>query len=157
MTIRQAVLITLLTTSFTFGVTKVDSKEELSINYETIKWQYLKHEAELARESKTFKKIAPKRVYPSPQNKRAIALIKKFRKLNKKIVRTNQGSQELAASYVAQYSQIESQADSLANVGGSAEGKGACMKECGDNFPGVGGGNGANRIACKLSCSVLGE
>lgn len=131
--------------------------EQVTLAYDEIKWSYLKKEAKKVRKTKEFKNTAPKRITKTEDNAEAVKLIKKFRRLNRKILKTKIGSDKLAQAYVRRYLLIETHADSLANAGGSSEGKGACMKECGDNFPGTGGGNGANRLACKLSCLILGE
>lgn len=52
-----------------------------------------------------------------------------------------------------QIGQIEQK---LAAPGLVNKGIGGCMVECADSFPGVGGGNGVNRVLCKAACLVHG-
>lgn len=131
--------------------------ENLTLNYEKIEWSYLKEDASKARKSKAFRKLSKKKIEKADLNKRERKVIKRFRKLTRQVVNTKQGSDDLAQGFVRRYVQVENEIDGLTSAGGTSEGKGACMKECADSFPGTGGGNGANRIACKLSCLVLGE
>lgn len=52
--------------------------------------------------------------------------------------------------------QLDDMNQQLAAPGIVDEGIGGCMRECADNFPGSGGGNGVNRIVCKFACLVHG-
>lgn len=59
--------------------------------------------------------------------------------------------------YIAQHSPNRSASRRFAsNSGGDLEGSrfSECFKDCHNSFPGTGGGNGANRFACKLGCFV---
>jgi hypothetical protein len=46
--------------------------------------------------------------------------------------------------------------DRLAWGGSSGSGIAGCMQDCGNAFPGTGGGNGWNRFVCKAACLVHG-
>ena len=122
-----------------------------------VKLMELKKQAKKAKRSKSFNPSKQTGAGQTNTNKQAKLLNTRFNKLNRKIINTKKADEQLIASFVAQYNEIETQADSFANASGTSEGKGKCMKECGTCFPGTGGGNGANRLACKLSCLILGE
>lgn len=55
-------------------------------------------------------------------------------------------------NYIAQYNR--SRAGSLSAGSQSGSDFSDCFKDCHNNFPGTGGGMGANRFACKLGCFV---
>lgn len=122
-----------------------------------IKISTLQKQAVALKGSEQYKRLSPKAVRKSSAAKAQKKLVKKFRRLNRKVIQARSGDKAMASVFVGQYQEIENQIDQFGVDGDTLEGKGACMKECADNFPGTGGGNGANRIACKLSCLILGE
>jgi len=82
-------------------------------------------------------------------------LVKRYKRLNKRVL--NDDGTQKANTYVVQYAKLNRDLDIFAAGPGGAEGGiASCMGDCGDEFPGVGGGAGVNRAACKIACLVHG-
>lgn len=122
------------------------------------KWIYLKGVvSEIEKNPKIRRLINTKRVMKTSVSKEALALMTKLTKLNQKVMNTKSANNKRSKKHIIQYSKIERQADKFAAAGGDeTQGIGACMSECGDYFPGTGGGSGINRVACKIGCLAHG-
>lgn len=122
------------------------------------KWIYMKGVVtEIEQNAKTKRLLNPRRAIKMAVDKKVVDLVTDFRGLNKKLINAKTGNNKLAKKYLTRYSKLERRADSFAARSGGSEGIGACMSECGDYFPGTGGGNGVNRVACKIGCLVHGN
>lgn len=120
-------------------------------------WIYIKGVvSEIERSPNTKRRLNPKLETKKATDKNIVELVSKFRRLNKRLIKAKSGNNRMAKKYLARYSKLERRADDFVAAGGSSEGIGACMSECGDYFPGSGGGNGVNRAACKIGCLVHG-
>lgn len=143
----------ILTTFLSFMVNTASACD----NTKHSKLIYLKGVAsELERSSNTERKLNVKRALEKGTNKKVVKLLRDFRALNKKLIKTDKRDSKIAKKYLVGYSKLENRADKFAIVAGTSEGIGACMSECADYFPGTGGGNGINRAACKIGCLVHG-
>ncbi|GHA17923.1 hypothetical protein GCM10008090_29560 [Arenicella chitinivorans] len=82
-------------------------------------------------------------------------LVKRYKSLNKRLM--SAGDTVPATGYIVRYARLNDDLNAFANGPGGAEGGiASCMGACDDEYPGVGGGAGVNRAACKIGCLVHG-
>lgn len=87
--------------------------------------------------------------------KRRNALIKRYDNLYRQVMNASDSSK--VDLYLGNYKKLNKDLNIFANGISTAEGGIAqCMGACDDEYPGVGGGNGINRAACKTGCLVHG-
>ena len=111
-----------------------------------------------ATRSANFKKTNPKKLEKLPQakqHKREIATIKQTRKLVKQMARTKDATPKQVKKYNRQAAKLEQQLGSFVSNFPGAEGPASCMMDCDSAYPGIGGGNGVNRVLCKAACIAI--
>ena len=91
----------------------------------------------------------------SVKGKQKRELVQRYESLNKRLMSASDTTP--ATGYLVRYAKLNEDLDAFANASGGAEGGiASCMGACDDEYPGLGGGAGINRAACKIGCLVHG-
>lgn len=146
--LSKVILFSLFVATINSGVANAkDESKRVSPN----KVSMLELKKELKR-AKTKHKVGKAKAV---QDKRKRELVKRYKTLNKRVMSApNTANTE---AYIVRYAKLNKELDAFANGPGGAEGGiASCMGACDDEYPGLGGGAGMNRAACKFACLVHG-